>query len=189
MYWRALQELVNGPLDVANSGPLLDAKYNAFVANGLNVENPSSSIKAWLSQAHDSIASQIAGENAASFSVSPTVTVKNDVALVTGTAPVNVKTVWVNGREYPLTWTSVTGCQIIVPLNPGNNQLSVVGVDVHGKPIPGMSNVLSAVYSGASLSPVSQVVINEIMYRPTIRGAEYIELYNHSTGFSFDLLG
>ena len=30
MYWRALQELVNGPLNVANSGPLLDAKYNAF---------------------------------------------------------------------------------------------------------------------------------------------------------------
>ena len=40
MYWRALQELVNGPLNVANSGPLLDAKYNAFVANGLNVKAP-----------------------------------------------------------------------------------------------------------------------------------------------------
>ena len=40
MYWRALQELVNGPLNVANSGPLLDAKYHAFVENGLSVENP-----------------------------------------------------------------------------------------------------------------------------------------------------
>ena len=40
MYWRALQELVNGPLNVANSGPLLMAKYNAFTDNGLSVENP-----------------------------------------------------------------------------------------------------------------------------------------------------
>ncbi len=51
MYWRALQELVNGPLNVANSGPLLDAKYNAFTANGLSVENPDANIKPWLSQA------------------------------------------------------------------------------------------------------------------------------------------
>src|SRR6185369_16761658 len=40
MYWRALQELVSGPLDVTKSGPLLDAKYMSFLANGVNVENP-----------------------------------------------------------------------------------------------------------------------------------------------------
>jgi hypothetical protein len=56
MYWRALQELVNGPLNVAKSGPLLDAKYNAFVANGLSVEDPNTNIKSWLSQAQSSIA-------------------------------------------------------------------------------------------------------------------------------------
>ena len=47
MYWRALQELVNGPLDVANSGPLLAAKYDAFFANGLNVEDPDVNIEPW----------------------------------------------------------------------------------------------------------------------------------------------
>ena len=72
MYWRALQELVNGPLNVANSGPLLDAKYNAIVANGLSVENPNSTIKPWLTQAQSSIASQIAVENATSFTVNST---------------------------------------------------------------------------------------------------------------------
>ena len=40
MFWRAMQELVNGPLSVANSGPLLVAKYNAIKQNGMNVENP-----------------------------------------------------------------------------------------------------------------------------------------------------
>jgi len=47
MYWRALRELVNGPLNVANSGPLLEAKYNAFTANGLNVEDPDTNIEPW----------------------------------------------------------------------------------------------------------------------------------------------
>src|SRR5205085_10252898 len=114
MYWRALQELVNGPLNVANSGPLLDAKYNSFVANGLNVENPSTNIKNWLSSARSSIASQIAAENTASFSLNSPV-LANNLALLTGVAPVNVKTFLVNGVEYPVTWTGVTGFQIQVP--------------------------------------------------------------------------
>ncbi|HZR17245.1 MAG TPA: lamin tail domain-containing protein, partial [Verrucomicrobiae bacterium] len=189
MYWRALQELVNGPLDVAKSGPLLDAKYNAFVANGLNVEDPNSNIKSWLSQAHDSIAAQISSEDTTSFTVDPAVTLKNDVASITGTAPVNVKTVLINGVEFPLTWTSVTGFQISVPLKPGNNALSVVGVDIHGQPIPGDSTSLNVVYNGVVPSPVGQVVINEIMYQPAFAGAQYVELFNNSTTISFDLSG
>src|SRR5438067_7019989 len=115
MYWRALQELVNGPLDVTKSGPLLDAKYNTFVANGLTVENPNTAIKGWLSAAHDSIASQIGAENTAGFSVNSSITVSNNMAYLTGTAPVNVKTIWINGVEYAVTWTSVTGWRVAVP--------------------------------------------------------------------------
>jgi hypothetical protein len=189
MYWRALQELVNGPLNANISGPLLDAKYNAFVANGLSPENPSTNIKPWLTQAHDSIASQIAAENTPNFSVNPTVTISNNVAIVTGAAPVNVKTIWINGIEYPLRWTSVTNFQVRVPLRSGSNSLSVVGIDMHGQPITGMSNTVAAVYAPALPSPAGQVVINEIMYHPTVQGAEYIELYNNSTTVTFDLSG
>jgi hypothetical protein len=187
MYWRALQELINGPLDITRSGPLLDAKYNAFAANGLNVENPNSSIKSWLSQAHDSIASQLAVENATGFSMNPTVSINNDVATITGTAPVNVQTITINGAAYPLTWTSVTGFQIQVPLKLGNNALNIVGLDTHGQPIVGTSNLVSAVYSGTSPSPVGQVVLSEIMYDPPQLGAEYVELHNNSSTFTFDL--
>lgn len=84
MYWRALQELVNGPLDVTNSGPLLMAKYNAFTKNGFSVENPTAAIEPWLSEAQSSIASQLAAVNTTNFSVSPNVTFSNDVAYVTG---------------------------------------------------------------------------------------------------------
>ncbi len=48
MYWRALQELVNGPLNVANSAPLCNAKYNAFIDNGLSVEDPNASMLPWI---------------------------------------------------------------------------------------------------------------------------------------------
>src|SRR5512140_289308 len=69
MYWRALQELVNAPLLLANTAPLLDAKFSTFTANGLSVEDPNASLKSWLSQAHDSIASQIAAVNVTTLTV------------------------------------------------------------------------------------------------------------------------
>jgi concanavalin A-like lectin/glucanase superfamily protein/lamin tail-like protein/CotH protein/Ig-like domain-containing protein len=187
MYWRALQELLNGLMDPANSNPILDAKYNAFVANGLSVEDPGG-IKSWIAQARSSITSQLAAENASSFTVNALV-ISNNVAILTGTAPVNVKTVWFNGVEYPLTWTSVTSWRATVPLKPGTNQFSVIGVNVRGQFIPGDTNFISAIYSGPAPSPAGQVVINEILYRPTVAGAEYVELYNNSSTLTFDLSG
>ena len=81
MYWRALQELVNGPLNVANSGPLLDAKYNAFIDNGLNARKSRMQISnPGFRQAQSSIAAQLAAINATNFTVNPSVTFSNNVA-------------------------------------------------------------------------------------------------------------
>jgi hypothetical protein len=189
MYWRALQELINGPLNVANSGPLMDAKYNAFVANGLSVENPASAIKPWLASARSSITSQLAAANASGFSVSSSVTLSNNLAYVTGIAPVNINTVLVNGTPYPITWTSVTGFRLAVPLNTGTNALSLAGVDRFGQPVAGASNFLAVTYSGTVPSPAGQVVLNEIMCNPAVSGAEFIELFNASSTTAFDLSG
>jgi hypothetical protein len=189
MYWRALQELVNGQLAAANNGPLLDLKYNVFVANNLPVENPATNLKPWLAQAVSSIASQLAAVNASSFTVNPTVTVSNNLAYVTGSAPVNVAAVWINGAAYPLTWTSLTGWSATVPLRPGANQLNVTGVDRNGQFIAGDTNSVSVIFNGTNASPVGQVVINEIMYAPSANNAAYVELYNNSTNQAFDLSG
>jgi hypothetical protein len=190
MYWRALGELVSGPLNTANSAPLIEAKYNVFVANGLtSVENPTASIEPWLSQAYSSIASQLAAVNATSFSVNSSVTVSNNLAYVTGIAPVNVATVWINGAAYPLTWTSLTGWTVAVPLATGTNQFSVTGVDRNNQPIAGASNRVSVVYSATNASPIGQIVINEIMYAPGVANAQFVELYNNSTNTAFDLSG
>ncbi|HEY5911572.1 MAG TPA: lamin tail domain-containing protein [Verrucomicrobiae bacterium] len=187
MYWRALQELVNGPLNPTVSEPLLDAKYSAFVMNGLNVENPNAAIKTWLGQARDSIAVQLGSVNAAGFALNSAYTLSNNVAFLTGTAPVNIRSIWVNGAEYPLRWTSLTGFRVAVPLQPGTNTLSVVGVDAHNQPFPGASNTLTAVFSGTVPSPAGQVVFNEICYQPPLPGAQYVELFNKSTTATYDL--
>jgi hypothetical protein len=189
MYWRALQELVNGPLNVANSGPLIMAKYNAFTANGLSVENPAANIEPWLSQAQSSIASQLAAVNATSFSVDPSVSLSNNVAYVSGGAPVNVAYVWINGVAYPLTWTGLTNWTVTVPMTNGANVLNLTGVDRTGQPIAGDSSQLVVNYNNAIPSPAGHVVINEIMWNPSVTNAEYVELFNNSTNVNYDLSG
>jgi hypothetical protein len=190
MYWRAQQDLVNSALNVSlYTGPLLMAKYQAFVNNGLSVEDPSSALIPWISQAQSSIALQLAAVNASSFSVSSPVTVSNNLAYVSGVAPVNVKTVWINGVAWPVTWTTLTNWLVAIPLNYGTNVLSVTAVDFHTNVISGDSGSVSVVYNGTNASPVGHVVFNEIMYAPSAPNASFVELYNNSTNTTYDLSG
>ncbi|HEX3720537.1 MAG TPA: lamin tail domain-containing protein [Verrucomicrobiae bacterium] len=190
MYWRAQQELVNGPLNInLTTGPLMNAKYNTFVANGLNVENPNTAILPWIASAQSSISEQLAAVNATNFEVNPTVVVSNDVAYVTGTAPVAVETVWLNGEAWPVTWTTLTNWSIAVTLRAGTNQFNVVGVNMQSQPIAGDSGNAFVVYNGTIPSPVGKIVINEIMYDPVVPDADFIELYNNSSNTTFNLSG
>jgi len=108
---------------------------------------------------------------------------------VSGTAPVAVQTIWINGTLWPITWTSVTNWTALLPLHPGTNQFSVAGLDTHGQPISGASDSVTAVYVVTALAPPGQVVINEIMYNPRSAGAQYVELYNTSGTATYDLSG
>ena len=111
------------------------------------------------------------------------------MAYVTGQAPVNVATVWINGVAYPLTWTTLNNWLVTVPLTNGLNNLSVVGVDKNGQPITGDSNSVSISYGGINASPAAQIAINEIMYDPAVIGGQFVELYNNATNVTFDLSG
>ncbi len=188
MYWRALQELVNGPLNPLISGPLLDAKYQTITASGLTAEDPNTNIKPWLSSAQSSIASQLSAANTGTFSVSSAGVVNNTV-VITGTAPVVVQTITFNGVPWPLTWLSVTSWRAVVPLQPGGNSFTIIGLDRHGQPVPGASTTVGTSFTGTLPSPVGQVVINEIMYQPALPDAQFVELYNNSSTNTFDLSG
>ncbi len=189
MYWRALQTIANGPLNVANSGPLIMAKYNAFTANGLSVENPTAAIEPWLSSAGASINAQLAAVNSTTFAISPNVSVINNIAYVTGEAPVAVDTVLINGEALPITWTSLTNWSMAVPLHAGTNLLGVTAVATNGVPIAGYTGNVSVVYVAAIPSPVGKVVFNEIMFDPLAENAAFVELYNGSPSTTFDLSG
>jgi hypothetical protein len=197
-YLRALQDIANLAMNNSVVNPLLEAKYAAFVANGLTnaayglvVQNPAEAggLEQWIGTMHNSLLTTLTNQGVSSvpFAVKSTV-VSNDVAVVSGTAPLAVKTLEFNGVERPVTWTSVTGWTVLVPLQHGANPLSVVGVGLNGQPVPGASAAVSAV-SSVTPAPVGQVVINEIMCQPQVPGAEFVELYNNSSTVTFDLSG
>jgi len=155
MYWRALQELVtNGPLNLSLSVPLIKAKYAAMTANGMAVENPSLYLIPWLTQATPQVAAQVNAANAGSFSVNTNLSVTNDLATLTGQAPFNVSSIWINGVAYSPTWSTVKNWTLTLPLQHGTNVLNLTGVDRYGEPIAGDTGNVSVVYAGASpLSP------------------------------------
>ena len=187
MYWRALEELVNGPLNPNLSGPLMDAKYAQFSANGISVESPQT-IKSWVGSARSSIATQLAGENPVNFTVNAP-TVSNNVAFFTGTAPVRAKTIAINGQPWPVRWIGVGTWSIAVPLQPGVNNLSITGVDRNGARLPGMTNYLNLDYTGPAARPQDDIAITEIMFAPLRPNTSFVEIYNTSPTTVHDLSG
>ncbi len=138
MYWRALQEICTvGPLNLANSVPLINAKYAAFTTNGLNVENPNLNLIPWLTQAASGVLAQVNAANPTNFSANANVVVSNGVAYLSGQAPFNVDTILVNGVTYPLTWTSVTNWTLALPPAIGTNQPNLTALDRSGDIIAG----------------------------------------------------
>jgi len=192
-YWRAIEDAINGPFDPANYGSVMDAKYQSLVANGVawcdgQALTGPTAVKTWFSTRRTFLQNQLATVTSP-FTVNGSATVTNGVATISGTAPVRVETASINGQTWTLRWTSVSNWTATVPLQAGSNFFSVVGLDVNGQPIGGASNSVSVNYGGAIPSPVDTVVFNEIMATPSLPDAEFIELFNTSTNYAFDLSG
>ncbi|MCI0747767.1 MAG: lamin tail domain-containing protein, partial [Verrucomicrobia subdivision 3 bacterium] len=191
IYLRGLQRMANGPLQDANFLPILDARYRALVASGVNTVSPyvasgaqSIGIDAWIRQRRANILGQIPNAN---FAVTSTnnVTATNNLVTITGTAPIAVKTIQVNGQDYPVTWTSVTAWTLRLVVT-GDVTLSLQGLDLARNPITPI-NTVNITYTGSSPSPEGVIAFNEIMYNPQTPEASFVEIYNSSTNFAFDL--
>ena len=190
MYFRALKEICTGPIVEANLSPLLDAKYAAFQASGINPASPAG-IKSWLAQARTIVLGTVAAEDASSFSVNGGNSLVTDANLITlsGRAPVEVKTIQINGVDWSPTWTSVADWTLQLPVSAATNLLAICGYDIYGKLVAGASNALTVVYTRPVPSPVGNLFISEIMYAPAVSNAAYVEICNRSTNFTFDLSG
>jgi hypothetical protein len=180
-------------LDIINTS--YNANYMAYWITHYTKFLPGqdfSSVSSFLSGRASYAISQIngAGGNAA-FAISGTnvITTTNNLLTLTGSAPVQIKTIKINGVEYPLTWNSISGWTIRVPVLEASNSLQLVGYDVHGNPMPNFTTNITVNYTGPIEDPQGKVVIDEIMYNPQIPDSSFVELLNTSSRFTFNVSG
>lgn len=191
VYLRTLQEIAAGPMTGPDVERVIDARYSAFKAAGVNATLPSA-LKTWISSRRRYLQS-FTGRYEVPFALdaafSAQTTTNRNWLEVTGTAPLTVSAVSVNGIAYPVRWTSLTNWSAIVPLRSGLNNLAVQALDSSGQILPGMTGSATVLYNGSDPALAESVVINEILYRPVSPGAEFVELWNRSTNSLVDLTG
>ena len=197
-YLRAFEDLVNGPLSNAYMDPILDAKAAALVANNINVDLTASAgvqtIKNYiLGRRNYLLASPLANVVGnfftASVNGSTNFTTNINFAVITGTAPVGAKDIYINGAAVPVTWTSVTTWSARVALSNGINDLVIQGYNLRGTPTTNPVRTVTINYTGASPNPVGSVIFNEILYQPGVPDSAFVELFNASTNVAFDIGG
>jgi len=190
-YWRAMHDAVNGPLVATACGPVMDAYYQALINNGVNASAPTD-IKTWVANRRTFILTQLATVSAPlEFTVNNgnNFNSSQNLVVLTGTAPVQVRNIRINGVSYPVTWVSVTQWRTEFALGSGVNTLMLDGLDSKGAPISGLADSIVITNTGLWDGPENNLVINEIMYNPVVPGAEFLEIRNLSASNAFDLTG
>ncbi len=186
-FWRAMEDAVNGPLAPENHEPMMWAVYDAFVANGLATSSPQDRIN-WMATRRAFIGSQMTALTNAAFEVdTEDFSTGTSPAAIVGSAPVSVLRVLLNGVEHPVYWTSETEWEATVALAPGENLLQFSGVNSRGETVG--TGAVTATYTGAGVSPLGYLVINEIMYHATSPSGDFVEIHNLSPTHTFPLEG
>src|SRR4030095_15972609 len=85
----------------------------------------------------------------------------NSTVTIAGTAPIQVKTIEVNGVPYPVLWLNTTNWTVTVPLGEGTNLLAIQGIDNYGNPLTNALDAITVTNSGPSA--LQPVIINEWM--------------------------
>jgi hypothetical protein len=190
-YFRAMLDAVNGPLLADRVNPLLDAHYAALRQNGVAATEPTA-VKNYIQNRRNYLVQQL-NSVSANFAITSNggtnFSTPTNYLLLSGTAPVQIQSLLVNGVPYPVTWTTVTSWNLRLPLNAGENLLALEGYDRQGNLYSSNTPTIKVAYTGQADSPSGHLVINEIMNRPAQPGAEYVELFNSSSHTAFDLTG
>ncbi len=191
LYWGALAEGVNSFFQSGAGTPIdaiLDAKFAAFQASGISLASPAA-IKSWITQRRNFLLGQL---NTVSnvFNVSTNlISTNRNLVTLAGTAPVSVRTITVNGVTYVPTWLTATSWRIFLPVTNGTTTLVIAGFDRFGNPVPNASRTVTVDNTAPDELAADNIIINEVMYNPLISNATYIELFNRSTAYAFNLSG
>lgn len=188
-YLRAWQDAAEGPLLESENVPMLDAVYEVFQRNSVRASRPNG-IKNWMRSRRNYLIRELQKENA-DFEISThsgnDFTSQENVVTLAGTAPVAVKTLRVNGAEYPVNWTSVSDWEMQLPLISGENSFHIEGFDLRGESIAQAQDTIEITFTGIGQNPADHLVINEMMYHPASPGTGFVEIYNASQSHWFDL--
>lgn len=190
-FWRAMQDACDGPLKVASIGPLLDARHQSLQRNGVNAASPQD-IKDWVDARRSYLLTRLA-EVASSFAITSNggqpFSTSVPILTLTGTAPVEVSALRVNGLELVPAWSTPTSWSLQVGLVSGANSFLIEGFNTRGEKLATASGSITVTYTGPSVDPAQFIVINEIHYNPLEPGAGFVELHNRSLTSALDLSG
>lgn len=190
-YLRTLYEAANGPMSPARINGIIDTRQKALQDNGLLVED-TTAMKNWIQNRRNYILSQLGGVSAG-FTITSNggqnYSTNRNTLILTGSAPVQVKTIRINGVDFPVIWTGVSSWETRVALARGVNTLVVEGYDSQGRLVSGATDTISITETGTLDRDVDRVVISEIHFDPDSPDTEFVELHNTSRTTAFDLGG
>lgn len=166
-YWRAMDESLGSFYSTAGVTPLLERKRAAYAAAGLNFTSPfvpsgaGRSIPQFIEQRAAFIQPQLDAVNEPLEFTEPAdgSTLTTPFITLTGTAPVDVVAIEVNGISLQLDWTSPGDWSAPFALKGGENVLSIQAFNSEGIEIG--SEVRTVTFAGVEAWP--PLVINEWM--------------------------
>lgn len=188
-YWQALEDAATGPL--SNAEPLIDRRYAAYQACGINANSPAT-MKAWLASRRAYVLNQLATVRAPlaiTTAGGRDFTSTNTLVVLSGTAPISARALAVNGVVYPATWSTITNWTLRLPLTGQTNLVVVEGLDAQGQLLSNAVASQTIYFNGPVSRPEDSLLISEIMYQPAVSNASYVEIFNRSTNTTFDLSG
>jgi len=189
MYWQALEDAATGPWAPAKVFPGIDDRYQSYLASGI-AAGPPTAMKNFISARRDYVLWLIAQVRADFAVTSPggnSFTSSSTLVTLAGTAPISARVITINGIEYPLSWSSITQWSVQLPLTAPTNNFVLQPLDAQGNPLPNATRHVTVLFNGPISRPEDSLVINEIMYRPAVSNASYVEIYNRSANTWFSL--
>src|SRR5256885_629111 len=131
--------------------PVIDARQNTLVAGGVAVPLANvTTLKQWIRDARTEISRVVGLQDTNNFVVtSPTVIdTSSNLVILSGVAPVIAYKITVNGVAYDVTWSTVKNWTLRLTVQQPTTVLDIRAYDIYGRPLTGMTGLVTVNYSG-----------------------------------------